>query len=401
MFEILLSGILWTQNGPPKVALESGSFVVEGAGGKESVPLVSAKKKMLGINPINQNFQIVLGGKNLLFDGKTFKISSKGTKPLISQFKEIPVSGKIATKESNEALMKLVREKKRTLEFSAISGWESIKKDLYLLLRWDDSDKKPWLETVVKFDMTQSAPKPKLIGRFEGMSFAGGKSDDILTLRGPNLAILANNETGFGMARLSLDGSTASFKRLGNAVGKARMSAEGDVAWTLTPTSYGTNIMGIADLDQNDYREVSEFRGKMTEIVFPSYAKYKTDNKNSLINLKSGASMDMKDEFGQHPTSSGLLVWTPSRNPKEAYLLDPSFRKIAVWSASSAPLMTVKPKSTEGAKGTFVATKKPMTTAVSKTTKKPSQTVAKRKTNSKLKPIIEVTSKPSRSKRER
>lgn len=412
---------------PPKLTFRDGAFVVAGAAGVENVSLKQPSEAKSAIDVSKGRFLLKVGSATVWFDSKGLALN-EGKRKSVTRLTSVPTSGKIATKESNAELMDLVARKDRSLAVSALSGYEMVDRTLYLLARWEDKDKKPWLEALVKIDTSQSPMRTELVGKLPGRSFGQGVVDDVLFQRGKNLAVLANSEDSFGIARMPLDGSPPVFEPYGDAVGKAKLTEDGASAWTLTPTAYGTNIVGIADLDQSSYNVVSEFRGKMTSIEGASFALYKVGTKQRLINLKTGAITEIESSSGLKPTSNGLLVYSPVREPVKAQLMDSHFRRLAEWTApaellssragtkrspaltSSAPEKKVaKPapvKKTASAKEpTNKLTKKNRETSVSpktatkkivahKTeTKKP---ISKKRTVPKIE--VEVHSRPSKKK---
>lgn len=405
MFGAILLSALAGQAVPPKITFDATKFKVTGALGTDVVALASQRKVASPIDHSKGRFQITVAEKTVTFDAKGLTISTKGH-AATSKMTGVPTSGKIATKESNEHLIQLVSEKKRKLEVSALSGWELIDKSLLLLLRWEGSDKKPWLEALMRVDLTEKRPQAKLVARFDGLSFAQGRVDDIMVRRADKLAILANKDDSFGVSRLTPDGKKSEFEKLGPAVSKAKLCEDEGSAWTLTPTEYGTNILGVAELDQSSYHVVSEFRGKMVGVFSPSYARYQTVAEQRMVNLLTGAEMTVDRSSGQHHTVNGLLVWTPAVNPRTAALYDPSFRKLATW-VYTAPPVTVppaakKPTAKPGAGRQPVKNRPPVKATNPAKTKtppsKPTTTGTKAKVK-KPKLEIEVTSRPSTKKR--
>ena len=204
-----------------------------------------------------------------------------------------------------------------------------------------------------------------------------------------------------------MDGKSSTFQPLGPAVGKAKLGNDDSTAWTLTATTYGTNILGIADLDQSAYHTVSEVRGKMVEVVDPALAKFKSKKGLQMVNLLSGAEMPIDETSAQRQTQNGLLVWTPSTRPKSACLSHPNFRRLATWVepvpvANAAPIQPSLAKKTSGKPVVAVKTKSKSSTK-SKTTAKPQGATQRKPFPSKAKKKapqpkfkVEVTSRPSK-----
>jgi len=342
MFGTFIFSAVVAQVTPPSVTFDKGAFKVSGGLGQEVVSIDGLKGKTDVVDRSKGRFKLSSAGKVVTFDSAGLTISEKG-RSAVSKMAGVPTSGKIATKESNQVLMQMVADKERKLEVSALSGWELIDKTLYMLFRWEDTAKKPWLEALMKIDLTEKKPLARLVGCFEGLSFANARVEDVLIRRADKLALLSNKGETFGVSKFSLDGKTSTFDSLGVSVGKAKFNDDDATAWTLTPTDYGTNIIGVADLDQSGYHVVSEIRGKMIGVSAPGYARYKTAVGLRMVNLLTGAQMDVQPESGQRQTANGLLMWAPATNPKTATLFDPSFRKLAEWTAPVEPVVIVLP----------------------------------------------------------
>lgn len=395
---------------PTKLSFRDGAFVVSGASGNESVKLSTPSKSDPAVNRAKRQFLLKSGDVSVHFGTKGLTIRD-GKRVTVTRLNGVPTSGKIATKESNAELMDLVSKKERSLAVSALSGYEMVDKTLYLLARWEDKGKSPWLEALVKVDLDKSPVKAELIRKLDGLSFAQGAVDDVLFLRGKNLAVLSNTEGHFGLTRIPLDDAKPDFEALGDAVGKAKLSEDGSSAWTLTPTAYGTNIVGIADLDQSSYHVVSEFRGKMTEIQHNAFALYKVGPKQRVINLQTGALTEVEPSSVFCPTGQGVLVYSPAENPIKAQLLDSQFRRLADWSAPAdlvasrsankrKPVPTAAPAKTTAKKVATAsnAKKKP---EVTKATAPPKKTVPTGKTSAKTAPkkVTATTGKTGKGKR--
>lgn len=408
MIPVFLAATLGAQASPAKVAFQDGAFVVSGPLGSE---IVAIQKPTPGEDPIDRKlgrFRTTVQGKTVTFDAKGLTVTQK--KAVTSRLKSVPTSGKVATKESNAELMKLVAEGRRKLEVSALSGWELLGDDLYLLLRWDDSQKKPWFEALMVMDMSKPAPEARLVGKFSCLSFGQGPVDDVLVSKEGHFLIVGNGPDGLVLSRLSKDGARHDDK-LGSSVSKAKFLPDVRTAWALTSTSYGTNVVGYFETDNPVLHTVSEFRGRMKGILEPAYAVFDTPTGLSMVNMLSGAIKAMPKDSDQRQTANGLLLWTPSVKPTRAELLDSSFRRLAEWSGTTetptVPTVTAPTaKPATGAKpgakkhpakqpATKPPVKKPGTKGTATKTPTAKKPAAKKPKGATTKPKIEVSSKPS------
>ncbi len=343
MVSALLLLTAFGQATTPKLTFQGGAFVVNGASGPEKV-LLSTARPATGLDRSRGRLTLTLEKKTVTFDARGLTFAVKGTN-YTNRLQAVPVSGKIATKESNEALIRAVKDGSRKLEVSALSGWAVQGKELFLLVRWDDKSGKPWLEALVKVDMGSPRPKPDLVGKFDGLSYARGVVDDVLRIKDGTLWFLAGKEDSFGVASMKTDGSDAVHKRMGDPVAKAELLPGDSTAWTLTPSAYGTSILGFATLDKNEYHLVAEVRGQMRSIVPPCLAEYRSANGEEVVSLRTGALTSMDANAEWRATSSGLLCWWPAKAPTKAVLYDDDFRKLATWdSRAKAATLGAKPK---------------------------------------------------------
>lgn len=417
MFGTLLVGSLAVQLIAPKITFQDGAFLVTGALGSEIVPVSTAAKSPDPVDRSKGLFRLVVGSKTILFDAKGLTVSQKGGS-VTSRLRAVPTSGKVATKESNAELMKLVGEGKRKLDVSALSGWQLNGHVLYLLFRWEGTDKKPWLEALMRVNLEEKKPQAAFVGRFKAMSSATGIVDDVLFVQSERLAVLGNNGDKFGLALMTTDGAESDFDEYGDAVAKSRLMENGTSAWTLTPTQYGTNILGLADLDKHTYNVTGEVRGKMVSIKAPGLARFRSVKGVKVLNLMTGSEMTVEPDSEERQLTNGILLWAPAKNPARAALYDGSFRRLTVWAMPAVAKPTnakppvnkdpkakpvTKPKAPAPASGSKgkPTTKTPVNKAKPPAkTKTPAKTASKGKsTKEKPKVKLEVTSRPSNKRK--
>lgn len=379
--------LVMAQTSVPKIDFKDGVFVVSGARGTEKVPIAGTKPVSGPLDAKLTRFRYASEGKTVWFDKNGIAYSQKGFR-WRSTLRAVPTSGKVATKESNEELVRLLKEGQRKLDVSALSGWAVVDKQVYLLARWDDASKRPWLEALVSIDLSQKRPEPKLAAKWPGLSFATGVVDSALVTKDGALASLANGPENFGRAEFHIQSGETMFEPLGPRVSKARFVPGTQTVWTLTPTSYGTNLLGLVNVGANSLRTVAEVRGKMKGVVNPAVAQYVGVDGPRWLNLHTGAETAGTMDSQAWGTSNGILVWSPSHDPKSADLFDGSFRKLATWKWS--PTVT---KTTSGKAAS--TSPKPPSARTAAPSVKPITAKKTVKPKSKPKrPVIQVTSQP-------
>jgi len=231
----------------------------------------------------------------------------------------------------------------RQAGFTALSGFEYVGTTLFLLLRWEDKSGLPWLEALVGIDMSQKLLQPKLIGRFEGMSFAKGIVDDRLESWNGGLASFTVKGDEWGLATMTPENGSKNFVSYGARAAAARLIPGGLKAIGMTPTTYGTTLVTLVDLATQRARIASEVRGQIRGVVEPNILHWREGSQNVFTNLETGAELRPTWDSVPVMTSLGLLVYSPSLNPERAALYDSaSFRQTASWvkppAAPAAPV---------------------------------------------------------------
>jgi len=168
---------------------------------------------------------------------------------------EIPVSPKLFEKDEILENVALIKGGKRFRSATALSGAIRVGKEVFMLVRWDDADKNPWLEALFRVDLNESKPKPMLLGRFAGLSQARSTIEDRLFVRGGKLSVVAAQKAVWGLAQYS-SRSSFEFHPMGDVLidytpisGRLGMFAE--------KTGYGTTVIGRVDWGTGVRRNVA------------------------------------------------------------------------------------------------------------------------------------------------
>ncbi|MCW5940000.1 MAG: hypothetical protein KF884_10220 [Fimbriimonadaceae bacterium] len=328
---------LVSQSSPNTLSYQDGAFLVGGSGNTVVVPIRQPATDTAGLDRKNQRWSAQIAGKTLTFDSNGLTIA-QGAKKSISRLSSVPTSGKIATKESNEALLKLVADGVRRLEVTALSGVEIIGTKAYLLARWEDKSRNPWLEALLVVDLADAKPQASLIDRLPGFSYAVGLVDDVLAAREDELWALSQKGSQFSLAKFKVgQPGPPAVVPLGPTVERARISPSGRYVWTHTSTRQRTVMIGYADIETQEFVQAAEVRGQVTGFFEPAYSRVKTAKGTALINLFTGAQWEIAADAAVRQTSAGLLVWAPSGEPKRATLHDPHGRVVSLWAQASPP----------------------------------------------------------------
>lgn len=318
----------------PKITIQlfQDDFVVRQATKKSVVPLKLDQPKP----PLAVVFR-----KNKIFavwDDRGLSIRN-GKKLVSSKLKEISVSPRIFEREEILSNLELIRQGKRSREASALSGAKRIGGDAYFLVRWDDSDGKPWLEALVKVGLDAKKPEWKLLGKFEGLSLATLPIDDKLMLHKGSLAIVTGRAADWGESFYSSELKAFGFKKLGTGLVDFTYQ-EGFSGLFVEKTPYGSSIGGLADFETQKRSEALEVKGglKFLDGRSPLIGIVRTDNGTALRNARTGAEMALPASSAVRRTASGIVVWSPVTKPTRAWLYDPiRWAPLATWTAPKKP----------------------------------------------------------------
>lgn len=311
-----------------EITLSDGRFEVKDAAISASVPL---RTEPTPLDRAGGRLTIAYEGRVITFDKDGLGIKERNTQSY-SRLPFVATSGELFTDDEIADNKQLISQARRKAEVSALSGYELVGSDLYLLLRWDDSDGAPWLEALLRLPLAEARPAAKLVGRMPGISFARSLVDDRLVQRGGLLATLTNHGDAWGLASHDPKSGEMSFVGLGQPVGTAAFTHGNDRAVAQTRTRYGTTLVGLADLQSGSFRYSAEIRGAGGTFVPPRYYRYARGTSIVLMNLESGAETLVPGQSRQESTPLGLLVWSPSDKPATATLLhSENFRRLASW----------------------------------------------------------------------
>jgi hypothetical protein len=251
-----------------------------------------------------------------------------------TRLEEIPVSPRLFPREEILRTLELVKKGQRRTAASAVSGSRRLGNHAFFVVRWDERDGKPWLETLVSVDLTQPRSKPRLLGRFEGLTLSREPIGERLFLDGTRLAAVVNGENGWGLATFEPRKETFDFDRHGDRLLDIT-PLENPMQGLFVETSpYGTTVAGWVDLKGFRRKTLLEGRGatRFIDLEQPFLAVVRAPGGPAVRNLDNGAEVELPASAGVRRSRDRFVVWTPFDNPRSAVLYDvATWTTLAVW----------------------------------------------------------------------
>ncbi|HVL37912.1 MAG TPA: hypothetical protein VM328_00850 [Fimbriimonadaceae bacterium] len=311
----LLSGQAPTK---PTISYQNSAFVLTSATAKVTVPIrpepVKAPPNVMFRR--DQAFAVWDAARGITVRVGSYVYSTK--------LAEVAVTRKLFSPLQIRETSRLVVEGKRTREATALSGARRLGKDVYFLVRWDDSPQnRPWLEALMKVDLSEPRPKPQLLGRFDGLSMATRSLDDRLLVIGDTLGIVTRLGDSWGVARFEPASGTFTSQAIGQRL-LSYASLTPRVIMFVEQTPHKTTLLGRADLGSGARRELYESRGSISILdkSSPVVALIKHEGRLTMHNVETGAQSQGLAGGDVRRTPLGLLHWAPADQPKTAMLLD-------------------------------------------------------------------------------
>ncbi len=248
-------------------------------------------------------------------------------------FATVATSDKIFSAEELAQIKRDIESGTKRAAVSGISGWEQIGNKVYLLLRWDDSSGRPWLETLFAIDFNPSRPKSYYLGRFTGISTGKGAVSDRLMAENGLLYAITQDEKGSYLSQFALEEKKFGAQPLGPRFFDAKLIEGSLNGFGLIRSSAGTWVVHLVDREAGRSHPAAEFRGTINNVYPPAVLDYtNTANRRILLNLSSGAEVVLPNDCGVESTHAGIFLWTPKANPTQAALYSPpTFRTLARW----------------------------------------------------------------------
>jgi len=324
----------------PSVTFDGSGFHVRGLGKEVVEPLVAAAAPDHVTYRKDDAFA-VWDSRGLSVRHRSFNMSTR--------LPEIALTPKLFTKEQIIETREAVEKGERSKEASALSGSRRIGDEVYFLVRWDDKAGKPWLEALVRVNLTLAKPKPELVGRFDGFSVASGAIDDQLVLVGASPAAFVKGEAGaWGVGSLDRAKGEFGFRPLGQGLRSATILSP-RLALAMEDTGYGKVRVARIDLVSGARRDIAEVPGVPTLVdgQLPALAMISTNLGPALRNLETGAQVMLPVKPEVRRTSAGILVWGQGK-PESCSLYSPErFLKLASVGKAAEPKQVEQSKPTK------------------------------------------------------
>lgn len=245
----------------------------------------------------------------------------------------LPVSPKLFARDDILKNLGGFKSGARSKDADALSGARRIGPNAYFLLRWDDRNGTPWLEALVRVDLSASHPRPQLVGRFDGISLANKPIDDRLMILAGKLAILGRAGKNWNLD--TYDPQTGQFdsQKLGDTLVAFALDSPNTGVF-VEKTPYGTTRSGELDLAEGSRFGLTESPGytRFLDAKHPLLFVERRPTGNVLANGETGALLSLGDDFGIGRMGPYTIVWSPKESPTRADMYDPErWEAVARW----------------------------------------------------------------------
>ena len=320
---VLLSG--------PDLSYADGVFTILDGQDTVTVQLSSGDPPL----PVaGDKLSLEVGGTLITFDQRGLGIRY-GNKGGFTGLGYMPTTPKLFAPEEILSNVELIESGERQFRVSALSGFEVVGDVLYLWLRWDDKDGKPWLETLVYIDASGDAPSVNLIGRFDGFSFTRGTVADELHAMGGSLVVMTRTKAGFGVGEYDLESRDLAYRPVADRDEVCRRV--GARFYTLRRTETGMTTVGIVDPFLAQYRPIMETRSAVVRSNLSSALVLREGEALTLLSIDSGALRTLPADAAYAETALGVLLWSPAKDPTSAELIEPGgWSVVAEWTAGAS-----------------------------------------------------------------
>ncbi len=250
-----------------------------------------------------------------------------------TRLEDIATSPKVFDREELLSNLEKFKSKERIKSASALSGAKRVGNSVFFLVRWDGKDGKSWLEVLMSVDLTENGYHPKYHARLPGLTLAEKPIDDRMFVMGERLSAVVQKGDQWGLASFEPDSSTFEFKEIGRKLDSYQPLSNRMGAF-VERTDYGSRIGGKVDLQLLTRKNLVEAKSglKFADKVEPLIAILSKNSDFRLINTDTGAELDLLSSVSMRRTPLGLVVWSPLKSPKRAWLYSPErWEVLAEW----------------------------------------------------------------------
>ncbi len=301
----------------PSLQYYQQTFVIRQQDSVLRVPFVAPKPKLPLFLAFRKNDTYAV------WDDRGLTIRRR-THVTTSKLADVIVSRKVFSKEEINRNASLIKDGAHSKEANAISGARRIGKEVYFLVRWDDKSGKAWAETLVSVDITSKKPTLDLLGRFEGLSFGTKPIDDKLQIVGGKLAIVSKGAESWGFSMYDPANRQFEYRPMGYKLNSFEHINSVQGVFTETST-YGTNIAGRIDLNTGTRKIFYEGREdlRFLDVLEPFVVIATEGTTTKIVNCTNAFSRVLPFVLDGRRAGANVLFWTPTPNPKAAWLLNP------------------------------------------------------------------------------
>ncbi len=242
---------------------------------------------------------------------------------------EISVSPRIFERPEILQTMAAVKDGSRKREATGLSGSRRVGNVVYLVPRWEDKAGKPWLEVLVRVDLTAIRPKPELLARFQGLSPARSPIDKWLRISAGRLSLPIQQAGKWGLAYFDPAAVRYDFKELGETL--QFMSLEGNY---IEKTAFGSFLVGKLDFEAPRVQLLAECKGpaKFVDQLAPGLVTSEEPDGSFLRNLSTGQMAEIAQKTSVRRVGNFAIVFSPTTSPNKAtaYRVD-TLQAVATW----------------------------------------------------------------------
>jgi hypothetical protein len=217
--------------------------------------------------------------------------------------------------------VELIKKKERSAGATALSGARRVGNLVFFIARWEDKKGKPWLEALVSLDLTEDSYHPKFLARLPGLTLAEKPIDDRLFILNERMSAVVRKGEQWGLATFEPEAAAFEFKEAGHRLETYQPLSSRFGAF-VEKTEYGARIGGRIDLQTFGRKNLVEAKGavRFTDKGDPLIALISKGDEVRLLNTETGAELDLLTSVSMRRTPLGLVVWSPYKDPRRAWL---------------------------------------------------------------------------------
>lgn len=245
---------------------------------------------------------------------------------------EIVTSAKLFSRAEILENNRLVQQGTRTIDATALSGSMRVGSNAYFLLRWDASNSVPWCEVLVSVDLSLPKPKPRLVGRYTGLSASRDQIGDRLFILNSKLSVVTATDADWGLAAYDVPQESFGYKKFGDKLVQFWQTSNLAGYYVERNTGSGS-AAGSIDLNKGTKRELWNAPG-LASFVDTSKPELliSTGKKSQAYWSTTGAVTDIPSNTVMKRAGKYIIAWSPADKPSQATAYDPSgWKVVATW----------------------------------------------------------------------